>query len=136
MTGLSANKYLTEGDVSNYLYGWDDVDESKPIGIAEGVISSWRIDNAICSFSAALGDKQLLLMSKKNPPYWVLCWDMGDDGSDKYWEGTRVARKLAEYFGRGKVKYVTMPKGEDPDSMGVARMRALLKEPRDIWNSL
>ena len=129
MTGKHKAKYLTEGDVSYFLYNYDKVDFSRPVAITEGVISSWAIDNSVASFTTALSDEQVKLMKQKNPPMWVLCWDIGADGSDAFWKGRKEVKNLAGLLGSDKVAYIELPHGHDPDSLGKIRMAELLKDP-------
>lgn len=126
-------KYLTEGDVSYFLYNLDNIDPAKPIAITEGIFDAWTIgNNAISSFSAALSDHQISLMRQINPPYWILCWDIGEDGSDAFWKGREVAQNLAGLFGSGKITYLELPPGEDPSSLGRSRMQELLASPIEV----
>jgi len=133
MTGQYDAKYLSEGEVSYYLYNIDNVDTTKPIPITEGVISSWFTDyNAVASFTTALSPHQINLMLSKDPPYWVLCWDIGEDGSDAFWKARPAMQNLSGQFGPGKVKYVTLPPGKDPADLGRDKMQYLLKRATPI----
>jgi len=129
MTGQFDARYLTEGEVSYYLYNFDNADPNLPIPITEGVISSWFTDyNAVASFTTALSPHQINLMLSKNPPCWILCWDIGEDGSDAFWKARPVMQNLSGQFGPGKVKYVTLPPKKDPADLGWHEMQYLLQK--------
>lgn len=129
MSGRAKAKYLTEGDVSYFLYNLDSVDQKHPVAITEGIFDTWAVEaagiNSVSSFSAALSDQQMVLMLAKDPPYWILCWDMGADGSDAFWKGRVVAKNLASQFGPGKMRAVALPAGEDMSSLGSASKQYL-----------
>jgi hypothetical protein len=101
MTGKVDPRYRTAGDVGNYLYGFDSIDHTRPVAITEGVINAWTIgENAIASFSKSLSSDQLaLLWSAQDVPMWILCWDIGQDGSDAFWEA-----RSEVVFGRSKME--------------------------------
>jgi len=127
MTGKSDAKYLTEGDISYFLYNFDNVDESKPVAVTEGIFDCWVCDNGVASFTAALSHEQICLMLEKDPPYWILAWDIGEDGSDAYWKSKKVLKELLVIFGGEKINYVTLPAGEDLSSLGSAKVKEILE---------
>jgi DNA primase len=122
MVGKAEAKYLSEGDVSFWLYNIDRVDGSKPIAITEGIFDTWAVEAAgfhsVASFTTGLSDQQIQMMLDKDPPYWILCWDMGSDGSDAFWKGRVMAKNLSAQFGPGKMRAVELPPGEDIGSVG------------------
>ena len=129
MTGRSEAKYLTEGDVSYFLYGFDNIDPHKPVSITEGIFDSWSIHhNSVSSFSTSLSDEQINLMRLADPPFWFLVWDVGEDGSDAFWKARKVQQQLQGLFGSEKVVLVELPTGEDPDSLGYDKMQEILKK--------
>jgi DNA primase len=132
MTGKSNAKYLTEGLVSNLLYNVDNVNPTQAIQIAEGIFSSWALPNSVASFSASLSTEQINLMRDISAPCWILCWDIGEDGSDAYWKARPVLNQLVAVFGSSKIKYVMLPHGEDPDSLGKEKMKKLLETPLSL----
>lgn len=132
MTGRSEAKYLTEGLVSNLLYNIDNINPEQSVCIAEGIFSSWALNNSVASFSASLSTEQINLMRDINAQQWILCWDIGEDGSDAYWKARPVLNQLVAVFGSSKIKYVTLPHGEDPDSLGKEKMKQILKTPLSL----
>ena len=132
MTDIDEAKYLTKGDISYFLYNIDLVDVAQPVPITEGIFDCWATENATSSFSAALSDEQITLMQQMDPPYWVLCWDMGEDGSDAFWKGRIAARNLLGLFGPGKMRYSTFPAGEDPGSLGRKRMKEIIQNAVEL----
>jgi hypothetical protein len=130
MIGQSPAKYLSEGLVSNFVYNIDHINPGKPVGITEGVFSSWSVENSIATFSTALSEKQINLMRSIDAVSWILCWDIGEDGSDAYWKARPVLHQLCSIFGSSKIGYITLPRGEDPDTLGKEKMKELLKCPK------
>jgi len=132
MTGKIEPRYRTEGDVSKYLYGFDDIDYTKPVAITEGVINAWTIEeNAVAAFTQSLSSDQLALMwSMREVPMWILCWDIGQDGSDAFWTARKMGQELVSMFGQGKVGYIEFPPGKDCNDMGRDWMRAELEHPK------
>lgn len=134
MTGNADAKYLTEGDVSYFLYGIDDVDPHKPVSLTEGIFDTWSIyHNSVSCFSTSLSSEQINLMLLINPPFWFLVWDVGDDGSDAYWKARKVMQELRGLFGPEKVVLVELPAGEDPDSLGHDKMQDILREAGKVY---
>ena len=128
MTDTDKAKYLTGGDVSYFLYGIDEVDPSQPVGITEGIFDEWATPNSMSSFSTSLSDEQIVLLRLINAPLYILCWDIGQDGSDAYWKSRPVIANLKGVFGADKIGSVLLPKGSDPDKLGSERMLILMEE--------
>lgn len=124
-----APRYLTEGNVSNYLYNFDELDCDKPVVITEGIFDAWAVrNNSTSTFSASCSNVQLDLMRVVNPPKWILCWDIGEDGSDAFWKSRALIGELEALFGSGKVGYVQLPRGEDASSLGHQRITEILNQ--------
>jgi len=119
-------KYLSAGDVSNFVYGIDHIDPNYPAAITEGILDSWSTPNSGATFTTSISDAQICLMGRKNPIYWVLCWDMGEDGSDAFWKGRKAVFNLAGHFGASKIRSIALPKGKDPDNLGPEIMQSLI----------
>jgi len=132
MTGRAEARYFTEGEVSLLLYNYDGVDLTKPVAITEGIIDSWFTPNSVSTFSSAFSPEQKALMLAMDPPYWILCWDMGVDGSDAYWKGRREAQDLAGTLGPGKIRYVNLPPGQDPAKLGRVNMERIITESVEL----
>ena len=131
MTEKADNRYLTEGDISYFLYGLDDIDPTKPVAITEGIFDNWAVkDNVVSSFSKSLSDTQIDLMKQMNPPYWILSWDIGEDGSDAFWHARVTCNQLTGLFGSDKAVYVTLPTGTDPAELGYEKMEKILSKVR------
>lgn len=132
MTGRAEDKYLTEGDVSYFLYGYDEIDPSKPVALTEGIFDSWAADNSCSSFTSALSYEQMCLMLEKDAVSWILAWDIGEDGSDAYWKSRNVINDLLGVLGSEKIMYITLPPGEDLSSLGSAKVKEILANPINI----
>lgn len=115
-------KYLTEGMVSDYFYGFDAVDEDLPLIIVEGVLDAWRLSqgirNVVASFTSSLSVEQRLLLSVRRFPYVVLCWD-----GDKFWHARKTAQEL---LWLPYPVYVPNLGEGDPDSLGFERVLSLI----------
>lgn len=123
--GKLKTKYLSCGDMSNYLFNIDLIKRDEQIAIVEGVFDCWHTPNSVATFGTNLSDTQIYKLSKLCPSEIVLAWDIGEDGSDAFWPSRRVIEKLAILFGE-KVKSLSFPKGEDPGSLGYDEMKRLL----------
>ena len=129
MTGRSPAKYLTEGDVSNFLYNFDNIVPSTQLCIAEGIFSGTRIGgNFSCTFSTSLSDTQILLLQELKPDPLVLCWDIGADGSDAFFKARAAMSRLSTHF--PNMFWVPLPPGHDPDSLGTNTMRNLIQDSK------
>jgi hypothetical protein len=133
MTYRQEPRYLTEGDVSYFVYNIENLDPTLPGVITEGVLNAWAVrENAVATFSTAMSPDQIRLLSQTKVPYWILCWDIAEDGSDAFWKGRAAVQSLSGVLGPGKVGYVELPPGEDAASLGRERIWQILKQPKFI----
>lgn len=131
MTGKSEPRYLTQGDVSNYVYNIEGVHPDRFTVITEGVLNAWAVgDNAVATFSAALSSQQIQHMIRAKTPYWIFCWDIASDGSDAFWKGRAAVQYLSSILGAGRVGYVELPPGQDAASLGREKIWQILKYPK------
>jgi len=129
MSNSHPAKYLTEGDVSNYLYNFDNLKPDVPLAVTEGILSGWRIGgNFTCTFSTSLSEKQILLLLNSKPSELILCWDIGQAGGDAFFKSRAVLSRLSTFF--PNLFYVPLPEGEDPDSLGTEVMHDLIRNSK------
>lgn len=116
LTRRAQLKYKTSpGEVNNYLYQWDLLDQSIPhVVIVEGVLDAWRFDdgfNVLATFGTHMTDRQKNLLIRLRPSRVIVSWD--GDAIDR---SIRLAEDLRTFLPR--VDVAEFPLCEDPDSFG------------------
>lgn len=123
MIGTRPAKYLSYGNMSDFLFGYDDLKANEPVMLVEGIFDCWHAPNAVATFGTSLSSAQLRMLVEFQPIEIIVAWDIGEDGSDAYWKGRKLADELQPLF--PKVSYITLPRGKDPGNLGIIKMRKL-----------
>lgn len=126
VTGRADSKYDTPANMNlkNYLYGHDQVD-SKQVMLVEGPLDVWRLGNCAAGmFGKRLSDEQLRLLRQLKADEYYICLD-----GEAYWEARALAGEIRPFL--PYVKAIKLPNGEDPDSLGKARVMRLIYEQRN-----
>jgi hypothetical protein len=124
MTGLQRRKYMSmEGVGLDRLLYWTDMvarDDFVRVYVVEGVFDAHRLSvNAVATFTKSMTSAQRAMLAEEDDiNELVLCWD-----ADAYAQSIAEARRLAPLFPR--VGVVSLPEGNDPDSLGGDAVRAL-----------
>jgi len=122
VTRKSKVKYKTSKTaINNYLYNYDSPINNELI-LVEGMFDVWRLENnALCSFGTHLTTSQRRLIVNKRPKQLIFAWD-----GDAYGKAKQQAKQLLPFI--NNIKIVSLPKGEDPDSLGKNRVFELIKK--------
>jgi DNA primase len=89
-------KYINPLDINikDYLFNYDNIEKGKPVLIVEGAfncMSAWEkgFKNTVATFGTSVSDKQIDLLTKLNPPYFIIGFD-----NDSNQAGNIAAEKL------------------------------------------
>jgi len=111
--GEEKRKYLNSygSDFSTMFWNYDNIDNSKPVIICEGVFSAMRIGfNSIASFGKKLSDEQIRLLNRKKVKEIILLFD-----SDAISEIIKIYNKK---FIESNIKVrIMLFKSGDPDDL-------------------
>lgn len=116
MTGRATTKYHTfhGSPLHECLYHSDVVKPGGCVVLVEGVFDVWRLgDGTVASFGTALSDVQRDKLFAMMPAEVVIAWD-----ADAYSQAKSLAQSLAD---RIRVKALRLPRGTDPDELGMKR---------------
>lgn len=113
LTGTAELKYDTApGDINEYLYDYDDLEDGGRIILTEGILDKWRVGNdAVCSFGTHLTNTQKSIILAKKPKELVMLWD-----NDAWADGMDEMGYFEPFI--ETVRMVVLPHGHDPDSYG------------------
>ncbi len=114
-TGKAKLKYDSAGNINDFLYNYDEINEGGRIIMVEGVLDVWRIGkDAVATFGTHCTDAQRKLILNKKPEELIFCWD--EDAYFRILEYNSEAGFFETFI--QNVRIIKFPKDEDPDSYG------------------
>ncbi len=123
-------KYLTTPGfpLKNYLYNYRSTRcYGERLVVVEGVVDAWRLSSmsAVALFGSEISKEQKNLIAKLLPHELIIALD-----SDAQKHANNAGRFFASFI--DTVKVLTLPKGEDPDSLGEEKIKQLIKETESL----
>lgn len=115
-------RYHTEGDISRYVYGIDDMVDGEPGVVVEGIFDSWRVGhNCVSVFTKSISPEQFLLLREKKPSEWIFVFD-----PDAFWDARTEGGEASAIL--GDISIAKLPAGKDPDDFDQMELHRLLYE--------